>query len=384
MRLSDACTAQFLLHHTETIMIKNTSTFKLTALAVITPLLFTACSSTQSTNQKSDAPVPATKFDLSHWKINVPVDLNNDGKIDEIDVEEIQTYAHPDFFYLDDKGYMVFTSPNKALTSANSTNTRSELRQMIRGSNTKIKTKHSKNNFALAVHPLSDRFGSVGGKMEATLKVDHVALRATDPDKKAAYSVVVGQIHAGKDQALIDTKLGYGWGNEPLKIYYKKWPGHKTGSVFWNYERNLPKTNPDRKDITYPVWGNTWENPNEPGSAGIALGEEFSYTVNVYKNVMHLTFSAQGKEDVNYSINLGNNVDAYGKVDEKDHPHGYAADWHYFKAGAYNQCSTKSAKGIWYPGCLGTGDWTTDKQNGDYAQVSFSKLELSPATPPTK
>ena len=121
-------------------MIKNTSTFKLTALAVITPLLFTACSSTQSTNQQSDAPVPATKFDLSHWKINVPVDLNNDGKIDEIDVEEIQTYAHPDFFYLDDKGYMVFTSPNKALTSANSTNTRSELRQMIRGSNTKIKS----------------------------------------------------------------------------------------------------------------------------------------------------------------------------------------------------------------------------------------------------
>ncbi len=101
LRLSDACTAQFLLHHTETIMIKNTSTFKLTALAVITPLLFTACSSTQSTNQQSDAPVPATKFDLSHWKINVPVDLNNDGKIDEIDVEEIQTYAHPDFFYLD-------------------------------------------------------------------------------------------------------------------------------------------------------------------------------------------------------------------------------------------------------------------------------------------
>ncbi|HDY92880.1 MAG TPA: polysaccharide lyase family 7 protein, partial [Pseudoalteromonas sp.] len=43
-----------------------------------------------------------------------------------------------------------------------------------------------------------------------------------------------------------------------------------------------------------------------------------------------------------------------------------------------------SAKGIWYPGCLGTGDWTKDKQNGDYAQVSFSKLELSPATPPTK
>ena len=195
-----------------------TSTFKLTALAAVTPLLFMGCAST-STPVASNVAVPASKFDLSQWKINVPVDLNNDGKIDTVDVEEIQTYAHPDFFYLDDQGYMVFTSPNKALTSANSTNTRSELRQMIRGTNTKIKTKNSKNNFALAVHPLSERFGSVGGKMEATLKVDHVALRANDPNKKAAYSVVVGQIHAGKDQALIDTKLGFGWGNEPLKIY---------------------------------------------------------------------------------------------------------------------------------------------------------------------
>ena len=195
-----------------------TSTFKLTALAAVTPLLFMGCAST-STPVDSNVAVPASQFDLSQWKINVPVDLNNDGKIDTVDVEEIQTYAHPDFFYLDDQGYMVFTSPNKALTSANSTNTRSELRQMIRGTNTKIKTKNSKNNFALAVHPLSERFGSVGGKMEATLKVDHVALRANDPNKKAAYSVVVGQIHAGKDQALIDTKLGFGWGNEPLKIY---------------------------------------------------------------------------------------------------------------------------------------------------------------------
>ncbi|MEL0631763.1 polysaccharide lyase family 7 protein [Pseudoalteromonas carrageenovora] len=358
-----------------------TSTFKLTALAAVTSLLFMGCAST-STKVENNAAVPASKFDLSHWKINVPVDLDNDGKIDTIDVEEIQNYAHPDFFYLDDQGYMVFTSPNKALTSANSTNTRSELRQMIRGSNTKIKTKSPKNNFALAVHPLSERFGSVGGKMEATLKVDHVALRATNPNKKAAYSVVVGQIHAGKDQALIDTKLGFGWGNEPLKIYYKKWPDHKTGSIFWNYERNLPKKDSNRTDIAYPVWGNTWENPNDPGDSGIALGEDFSYTVNVHGNLMHLTFSAKGKEDVNYSINLGNNVDAYGKVDEKDHPNGYAADWHYFKAGAYNQCSTKNAKGIWYPGCLGTGDWTTDKKNGDYAQVSFKKLVLSPSTKP--
>jgi poly(beta-D-mannuronate) lyase len=352
-------------------------------------LLIAACSSTEPTGAQnkpstSRMSVPADKFDLSHWKINVPVDLDNNGKIDEINVKEIQTYSHPDFFYLDENDGMVFVSPNKAITSATSTNTRSELRQMIRGSNTKIKTKHAANNFALAAHPLSERFGSVGGKMEASLKVDHVAVRAKNPNTFAAYSVVVGQIHALKDQDLIAKNLGFGWGNEPIKIYYKKWPNHETGSVFWNYERNLPKTDPNRTDIAYPVWGNTWENPDEPGDAGIALGEEFSYSINVYQNTMHLIFSAPGKEDIKYSINLANNVDAYGNIDEKDHRMGYLADFQYFKAGAYNQCSTKEGSGPWYAGCLGTGDWQTDKKNGDYAQVTFSKLKLSPAEAPTQ
>jgi poly(beta-D-mannuronate) lyase len=359
------------------------------AILPLSVLLIAACSGTATTGTKTSPSinrvgVPADKFDLSHWKISVPVDLNNNGKIDEIGVKEIQTYLHPDFFYLDENGGMVFVAPNKAITSATSTNTRSELRQMIRGSNTKIKTKHAGNNFALAAHPLSSRFGSVGGQMEASLKVDHVAVRANNPHTFAAFSVVVGQIHAIKDEDLIAKNLGFGWGNEPIKIYYKKWPNHEKGSIFWNYERNLPKTDPNRTDIAYPVWGNTWENPNEPGDAGIGLGEEFSYSINVYQNTMHLIFSAQGKEDVKYSINLANNIDANGNVDEKDHPMGYLADFHYFKAGAYNQCSTKDATGPWYAGCLGTGDWQTDKENGDYTQVTFSKLKLSQAEATTQ
>ncbi|WP_158971143.1 polysaccharide lyase family 7 protein [Paraglaciecola sp. L3A3] len=358
------------------------------ALLPLTGSLIMACSGTDSANSQpsvmtNQANVPATKFDLSHWKITVPVDLDNNGKIDEISVKDIQNYAHPDFFYLDNNGGMVFAAPNKAITTASSSNTRSELRQMIRGSNTKIKTKYAGNNFALAAHPLAERFGAIGGKLDATLKVDHVALRAKNPNTPAAFSVVVGQIHALKDEALIAKNLGFGWGNEPIKIYYKKWPNHEKGSVFWNYERNLPKTDPNRTDIAYPVWGNTWENRNEPGDAGISLGEEFSYTINVHENIMHLTFSAAGKKEVNYSINLANNVDAYGKVDDKDHRMGYLADFHYFKAGAYNQCSTKDeAGGLWYAGCLGTGDWPTDKKNGDYTQVTFSQLTLSPSQAP--
>ena len=328
---------------------------------------------------KDKSPVPADKFDLSHWKITLPTDKNKDGKVDEKTVKEIKKYSHPDFFYLNEAGGMVFASPNKASTTKNTSNTRSELRYMIRGTDTRIKTHSAKNNFAVEARKDSDKFGSVGGRMDATLHVDHVALRAGSASTKAAYSGVIGQIHATKYDS---TKSGFGFGNEPLKIYYKKFPDHNTGSVFWTYERNLAKNDDNRTDIAYPVWGNTWENSADPSSAGIALGEEFSYTVNVHRNTMHLTFTHPTRQTVKYSINLANNVDAYGKVDELDNKYSYGGDTLYFKAGIYNQCSTKKGGGNWYAGCAGTGDWEEDKANGDYAQVTFSALDVGPSTPP--
>lgn len=249
---------------------------------------------------------------------------------------------------------------------------------MLRSFNTRIGTKAPQNNFAIDANPHSEDFGSVGGRLEATLKVNHVARRAGNPDKNPAYSVVVGQIHAGTYSPPV---AGFGWGNEPLKIYYKKFPNQETGSVFWTYERNLPKKDANRVDVAYPVWGNTWENPDDPGAEGLALGDEFSYVVDVVGNVMNLTFTAPGRETVTYAVNLASNVDAYGKVDEFDHKWGYAGDWMYFKAGAYNQCSTKTQNGFWYAGCPGTGDWETDKANGDYASVSFSRLVVESYKP---
>lgn len=323
---------------------------------------------------------PASTFDLSHWKLTIPLDMDNNGKADTIETQALQSYQHPDFFYLDKHGHLVFTSPNKGVTTQNSSNTRSEFRQMLRGLDRSIATKSYGNNFAIAAHPDAALFNQIGGKLEATLKVDHVALNAKHT-KKPAYSVVVGQIHAGKDKELIAEGNGFGYGNEPIKIYYKKWPKHNTGSVFWNYERNLAKDDPNRTDIAYPVWGNTWENPDDPMDNGIALGEEFSYTINLVNNVMHLTFSQANKPTVKYQIDLSNNVDAYGNIDHKDHSRGYSGDWHYFKAGAYNQCSTQDKEGVWYAGCAGTGDWAVDEANGDFTRVTFSHLQLSKAQP---
>ena len=328
---------------------------------------------------------PADKFDLRFWKLTLPLDENSDGKVDEIKVASLQKYSHPDYFYLDQDGYLVFVAPNKAKTTAGSTNTRSELRQMLRGKNTRIGTHDPKNNFALKAHRGARSFADIGGQLEATLKVLHVARNAKHVSKKSAYSVVVGQIHADKDRDVINKGKGFGWGNEPIKIFYKKWPDHETGSVFWTYERNLERSNPDRTDIAYPIWGNTWENPEDPGEDGIALGQLFNYNINVHGNVMYLTFrTADPSQTVEYQIDLSNNVDAYGNVDDKDHPQGYSGDALYFKAGAYNQCSTSDDTAMWYPGCAGTGDWATDKANGDYASVAFRRIQLTRSVDPRR
>lgn len=320
--------------------------------------------------------VPATKFDLSHWNITVPTDADNNEKVDTVSVADLQSYAHPDYFHLNDAGEIVFVSPNKALTTPNSSNTRSELRYMSRGSDTSIKTKAPGNNFALASHPDAASFASVGGRMEATLRVEHVSVNAGHPDKEPAYSAVVGQIHGAK---VDDNSDGFGYGNEPLKIYFKKFPDHETGSIFWNYEKNLAKEDPKRKDVAYAVWGNTWDVKTDPGAEGIALGEEFSYTVNVYEDVMTLVFESPTKETKTFQINLANNVDANGNVDVDDNPKGYTGDAMYFKAGIYNQCSTKDDPGFWYTACPGTGDWETDQANGNYAAATFSRLVVMPA-----
>ena len=344
-------------------------------------LTLAGCNATHRGNEKSQL-VPADKFDLTHWKITIPTDNNNDGKVDGISAKEIQTFAHPDFFYLNGEGNMVFATPNKAFTTPNSSNTRSELHHVVGGMNSK--KDGFANNFALQANKDAEQYGQIGGNLQATLAVNHVAKRAKYPNKPPAFSVVVGQIHATKDKTRGAQGDGYGYGNEPLKIYYKKWPEHQYGSVFWNYERNLAKEDPNRQDVSYSVWGTPWDETTAPGEQGIALDEPFSYEVNVYQNTMYLTFTSERLGTKHFEINLANNVDANGQVDKLDHPNGYTGDANFFKAGAYDQCSIKDDPGMWYPACLGTGDWKTDKENGDYAQVTFSRLVTGPAKAPQK
>lgn len=289
-------------------------------------------------------------------------------------VEDLTEFAHEDFFYTVIDGtrrWVAYKAPNAGVTSKNSSNTRTEL--------------HEKREWT----PME------GGRLTGTCKVMQVSVSG-DARVAASYSVVIGQIHSGE-----------GHENEPLKIFYKKFPGHDKGSVFWNYEINTAgDDNSGRWDFSTAVWGHDMsvvgtgknEYPPEPAD-GMALGEEFSYEINVYDGIMYLTFKSDGHETRTFIKNLiaseymdkSDLPEQTRKLfvptgrDGTERPTAYKGELGYFKQGAYNQTNGKSREinGVWYAGAeTYGGDIAKQYENGCYAEVWFREATIGPGEPP--
>ncbi|WP_026231793.1 polysaccharide lyase family 7 protein [Neolewinella persica] len=290
-------------------------------------------------------------------------------------IKDLAGFSHEDYFYHVNDGtdWVVYKTPNGGVTSPNSHNTRTELGQ-------------KKANRWVP---------ETGGKLTGTLKVTHVSTSG-DARVAASFSVVVGQIHSDS-----------GHENEPLKIFYKKFPGHAKGSVFWNYEINTAgDDNAGRWDFSTAVWGydmakigaDSTDFPAEPED-GIELGEEFSYEVNVYKGIMYLTFTSDGHATKEFTKDLTasdyvNKSDLPQQVitqfvsigqDGTERPEAYAGETQFFKQGAYNQTNGRSPSTnmVWSTGG-NTYDGNLEKQyaNGDYAEVWFREFSVGPGVAP--
>ena len=70
-----------------------------------------------SASVSAKTPVPAEHFDMSNWKITLPMDADGNGKVDEIKLPKLTTYTHPEFFYIDENNHLVFQVHNKAITT---------------------------------------------------------------------------------------------------------------------------------------------------------------------------------------------------------------------------------------------------------------------------
>lgn len=333
-----------------------------------TPKEASEISSESLNTMESDITYPSDVLPfMEEWKI-----LLGDGTHSE----DLVKYEKKDFFYVENDGetdWVVYKTPNSGITSENSYNTRTELGQK----------KHW--------------VPETGGKLTGTLKVQHVSTSG-DARVAASYSVVIGQIHSDE-----------GHENEPLKIFYKKFPGHTKGSVFWDYEINTAgDDNSGRWDYSTAVWGHdisvvgesATSYPKEPEN-GIELGEEFRYEINVYDGMMYLTFSSEGHETVRFTKNLLKSDfttkaeipqqiwTLYASIgrDGIERENAYAGEIQFFKQGAYNQANGKNPEEniVWNTGSeTYNGDIAKQYENGDYAEVWFREASVGPGTPPNK
>ena len=288
---------------------------------------------------------------------------------DGSNVGQATNYENENFFYTssDEQGdWVVFKTPNAGNTHGTSNNTRTELAQLKKWS------------------PMTE------AKMTATLKVMNVSATG-DPRVASTHSVVVGQIHSAD-----------GHENEPLKIFYKKFPGHTKGSVFWNYEINTAgDDNSKRWDYSYPIWGydmsvvGTDENPFPPEPEdGIELGEEFSYEVEIKDGIMYLTFTSEGHDTKKFTKNLM--TSEYTKrtdipkqtrnlffpigQDGVERENAYAGEGLFFKLGCYNQTNGKDPKvnKVWCSGAeTHSGDLQKQYADGNYAEVWFKTADIT-------
>jgi hypothetical protein len=179
---------------------------------------------------------------------------------------------------------------------------------MLRRGNSSIKTQRhdaspNKNNWVLSSAPPRSQLAAaaVDGKLTATLAVNHVTTSGTSSQ---VGRVVIGQIHAHKD--------------EPIRLYYRKLPGHSRGSIYAAHE--LSKGD----EIYVDLIGSRSSKALDPND-GIALDEKFSYVIDARGHQLTVSIFQQEKLRAKHSFDL------------TDSGYDAAKEYMYFKAGVYNQ-----------------------------------------------
>ncbi len=285
---------------------------------------------------------PGENFDLTGWYVTTPADDNADGKADSVyENELVAGWTDSRYFYTDlATGGMVFRStPAGAKTSKNTNYTRTELRGMLRSGNESIETRleggiPNKNNWVFSSAPLSAqaKAGGVDGALKATLAVNQVTRLGKDYQ---VGRVIIGQIHAKDD--------------EPIRLYYRKLPHHKYGSIYYAHEPAVGK------EQWIEIIGSRADRGPNPDD-GIALDEIFSYEIEV---------KGQQKDGVTVPMlyvkiirDDGTEVSAE-PLNMQNSGFSVEDDFMFFKAGAYSQNNSSPEPEL------------------DFDKVTFFKLDYS-------
>lgn len=189
-------------------------------------------------DQNDDTPIVYADIDFSNWKVTLPVDEDNNGKPDEYQPSELNNFGYQDldevqpYMYDDpeDSSLVFYTFPD--ISTANSSYSRTELRELINPSN-------SKENWTLLE----------GGEMTGRLKLQSISENNNSGDDY--HKVIVMQIHGIISEEDMTT-YGFDGNNGPplIKIYWKD-------GFVWCHKKSLADESTTGFDL-YGVYDDTW------------------------------------------------------------------------------------------------------------------------------
>jgi Ca2+-binding RTX toxin-like protein len=185
---------------------------------------------------------PSGNFDLSNWKITLPVDQSGTIIGTAQEIKSLSGYQDLNYFYTGSDGAMVFRAAVDGATTSGSKYARSELREMIGADRAAWTIKQ-------------------GGSMSATLEVDQVPTRFDG----SAGRIVVGQIH-GQDAEL--TRLY--WDNGT--VYFVNDHAGSTG-----------------QEAAFRLTNSAGKTPD------ISLNEKFSYKIDASSDQLKVSVYADGQ-----------------------------------------------------------------------------------------
>ncbi len=264
------------------------------------------------------AVAPGRNFELIDWALDTPATDPSDGFAQRTQEGDLADFTDEFFFTADDGGMVFRSTIAGATTSANSSFTRSELREMLRAGDRSISTRGvNRNNWLLGYQPDPGVVtGGRGGVLKGTLAINQVSTTGSDFH---IGRMVFGQIHASSD--------------EPIRLYYRKFPGNTRGYVYFAHEIR------DGDDIYFVVVGpQNDDRDSQPDDQtdpvnGIALNEVFSYEItNAGARIdVIIRRGDQDGEIIGHNfVDMAAENSGYDRVDE----------WNYFKAGVYTQNNT--------------------------------------------
>lgn len=154
-------------------------------IAIVAAMTLPFDTQSVSADQPNQAAPPTAKFDLSHWKLTLPVDKtgNYDGHASEVSAAQLAAGFKNSHFLSDASGSLVFWCPVNGAKTEGTEFPRSELREMLDPENPSVNWK------AQGTHILSAR------------------CRVTEVPSNP--KLVIGQIHSYSEKAKPLVKLQY-------------------------------------------------------------------------------------------------------------------------------------------------------------------------------